>query len=137
MEHVLQRHQRGVVNQVGVVDREQDRPEAAHRDQQGVEGGAKLSKILLSVLVDQRADRFDAFGHVFVGVTQRRHNFNESQQCTKGRVLFEVAATSAQDQARRSVRNETGFVQQGCLARAPTALDGQTPAMRRDGTAED
>ena len=137
MKYVLQRHQRVVVDHVSVVECQEDRAEATHGHQERVEGGAELTEIAFTALVDQRADRFDPLGDLRVGVSQRRDDFDDPQQRAEGGVLFEIAAARAQHQARRSVGDETRLVQQGRLAGAPAALDRKTAAVRRDGSAKD
>jgi hypothetical protein len=49
VKDVLQGHQRRVVDQVGVVDSQEHRTEATHRDQERVEGRAELAKVALAV----------------------------------------------------------------------------------------
>jgi hypothetical protein len=70
VEYVLQGHQSGVVDEVGIVNGQEHRSEMTHGNQKRVKSGPELAKVAFTVIVDEGADRFYSLGDLVIGVTQ-------------------------------------------------------------------
>ena len=121
--HVLEGRHRRVVDEIGVVDRQQYGTEVAHGQQESVEGRAQGAEVSFPFAIDEVENLFNLFDDLLVGVAQRCDTFDDSQQGAKRRAALQVPAARAKYEATRAFGRQAGCVEQRGPSHSPATLD--------------